>query len=338
MAADTQNKHKNIIPERYKHVISQAAKEVLTANNLIVEIKPADYSSVIHHFPFAGIFEYVQNADEYLAEERNSKIMTVIKADDIGASDDDTVRNVLTRLGREPSDTHCWKVYAYELDAPNKKGLKKLLTTNILDIPANTEYHFAGFGYKDTKKIEADRFDDWVTEENERLMGQLYPISLYRNELLIDTIIRDADDGMYISEYRGGADITPNDNRIISLAAARAKSYREGSEYPRLKAEQAAGKHILPADCANLLSDETKAILANEGLRVKISELPIPMLEVEFYRIDNGDWLVGYDSEHYRKDSESFNSDLQSRITDYRSRKENKDQNLKDFLQRINAA
>lgn len=275
MTTTTQTKHTNIIPDRYKHVISQRGHEVLEANRLIVEIDPIEDCPVIHHFPFAGIFQHIPQCYDYSTEKNNPIKMTLIKADEIGATDDDTVKLVLTRLGCDLADTHYWKVYAYELATPNKKGLTKLFTTNPLDVPASAGgYHFAGFGYRDTKKVEPEQFDAWVIEQDERLMGCLYPIALYVNELLVSITIRDADDGMYIAQERGGADITPNDRRLIARGEELAKSYREGSQYSRLKAEQAAKAHILPDGFENLLSDSTKALLADRGLRVNVFELP----------------------------------------------------------------
>lgn len=267
----------NVTPAHYAHLISDKGREVLAANNLTVHIEPEQECARINNFPFASIFEQIPNPYEYDDGRANGQTYTLIKADEVSSDDDETVKKVLARLGCDLADTHYWKAYAYELAAPNKKGLTKLLTINKDDIPEDAvNVNFAGFGYRSIKKVDRnpESFAAWELEENGRLTNCLYPVSLWLNDKMMTVTVRDGDDGMYITEYNCGSDIPKVDRRLIATGEKWANSYRSGSEYPRKKAEHKAATHILPTGLDDLLSDETLALLADEGLRVEVTELP----------------------------------------------------------------
>lgn len=266
MTTQTKEKSLNIIPDGYQHLISKKAHEALEANNLVVEVRPVGRFPAIEDFPFASILEYMPNPNEHLANNGSSQTHTVIKANEIGATDDDTVKNVLARLGHNIADTNYWKVYAYELDTPDESGFTRILTTNISNVPTNTSgCHFAGFGYKD---INAKQLE-WDWYQQKILPALLNPILLWVNNKFPEIIIRDADSGMYVAELQG---VTPMTCDISILAEA--KTWKERYQYA--VAVHESGVHVMPTGYENILSNETKAMLADKELQITVSELQRP--------------------------------------------------------------
>lgn len=267
---------KNITPEHNQHLISEQGLDFITTQGLSVHIEPMEDCQPIHSFPFAAMFDQIPNPYEYGAGSVNNQTFTLIKADEVGATDDETALNALTRLGCDLDSTCYWLVYAYELETPNEKGLTKLLTANLSELPANGA-KFAGFGYQSTKKanlLTDDEYHAWAIAEKERLMGSLYPVSLWLNDKLMTVTVRDAEDGLYITQYDCGSDTGAVDRKLLWKDAGWVAKHKSTPEYLKRKAELAAGTHILADGHENLLSEETKALLANEGLRVKVYDLP----------------------------------------------------------------
>lgn len=199
MTINTQNSNANITPNDYQYLVSETSREALVAANLTVHIEPSDYFPICG-FPFASMFEQIPNPSEYAKDSVNGQIHTVIKADEVGDTDDATVKNVLARLGVDINDTHYWKVYAYELDTPNEEGLTKLLTTRLNDVPKG-EVKFAGFGYKSAENVESD------AKQNEELADRLYYASLCLNKKLMTVMLRDADSGQHAADYECAIDV-----------------------------------------------------------------------------------------------------------------------------------
>lgn len=264
----------NISPTKYAHLITKKGQSVLTKNNLKVDIEVEGDCPVLF-FRFAGMASQVPEVHERSAEDYHNRAYTIIKADDIGATDDDTVKNVLSRLGRSLEDTHYWKVYAYELETPNERGLTRFLTTNISDAPVG-EAKFAGFGYKSIRDANKnpEYFAAWQKENDERLMNCLYPVVLLLNDKLMTVKVRDMDSNLYINEYRCGSDIGTVDSLLIWHAEKWATQYRSNPNNQIKNDKHKAGAHILPNGHENLLSDEALSILSSEGLRVEITTLP----------------------------------------------------------------
>lgn len=267
---------KNITPEHNQHLISEQGVDFITTQGLSVHIEPMEDCQPIHSFPFAAMFDQIPNPYEYGAGSVNNQTFTLIKADEVGATDDETALNTLTRLGCDPDSTCYWLVYAYELETPNEKGLTKLLTANLSELPANGA-KFAGFGYQSTKKanlLTDDEYHAWAIAQKEKLMDCLYPVSLWLNDKLMTVTVRDAEDGLYIMQYDSGSDTGSVDRKLLWKDADWMAKHKSTPEYLKRKAELAAGTHILPDGHENLLSEKTKALLAKEGLRVKVYDLP----------------------------------------------------------------
>lgn len=220
MLQDTKDKASTNTPDDYQYLVNSDSRIMLDANNLTIDIKPTDYFP-IHGFPFASMFEQIPNPSEYAKDSVNSQVHTVIRADEVGDTDDATVNNVLARLGVDTNDTHYWKVYAYELDAPNESGMTKLLTTQLSDIPAG-KAQFAGFGYKSIENIKSD------AEENEALASRLHFASLCLNKKLMAVILRDADTGQHATDYECAIDVPiVSFNKVLQLRIAAYQDRKE---------------------------------------------------------------------------------------------------------------
>lgn len=261
-------KHTHQIPDDCKPLMSEAAYAALEANNLVIDIgQPVDFM-LTHRLPFAAVYDQIPMINER-EDRRHVNDYTCIKDNEFGKSNDETAQNVLARLGH--SDASYWLVYVCELDEPNEDGLTKFFTLNPNGHDAD-KVHFAGFSWKPAAQVEAD--DMRADEQELEVLDNLRGIESWLNDMILGVTLRDADDGMYLVYYEALKKQGYLDKSAIHRSANYAKVSREHKDYQKRKAEYNTKTHVIPEKYEHLVSDESKAILAEQGLLIKVQDLP----------------------------------------------------------------
>lgn len=139
--------HQNNVPEGLEHLLSDESKAILEEHGLTVDIAQQQDPHRLHlPIPFCGIEGLIPNFPNH----------TTISSDEIGATDQETIANVLSNIttnlaeGAEPITNH-WAVYLYE-----KNGRQNY--TADADLVAACNGKLAGIAYatdSQTKKLGA---------------------------------------------------------------------------------------------------------------------------------------------------------------------------------------
>lgn len=267
-ASSSSQKIQHTIPDDCKPLMSEAAYAALEASNLVIDIgQPVDFM-LTYRLPFAAVYDQIPMINER-DDHRNVRDYTCIRDNEFGESDDETAQNVLARLGH--SGANYWLVYVCELDEPNEDGLTKFFTLNTDGFDAG-KVHFAGFSWKLAEQVEADemRADEQELEVLENLRG----IEYWLNDMILGVTLRDADDGMYLVYYEALKKQGYLDKSAIHRSAKYAKDSRGRKDYQKRKAEYNTKTHVIPEKYEQLVSDESKAILAEQGLLIKVQDMP----------------------------------------------------------------
>lgn len=261
------------ILEDCRHLISDESLALLAEHEVAIDIKQARNCWRIYNFPFAGVFEYFPIQFDN-GGKSNGITYNRIRDVELNKSVHDTAKIVLARLGHDVAHTHYWPVYLYELDTPDEQGRTKIYTTNINDFPEGAG-NFAGFGYKDKRFNNPDLQEEWLVEQEAALMKALHTVEIWINNMAVEITFRDANDGMFIECGGECAKFeNPLNFRIRTRVAEAAARYRARSDYKKLKADRKATTHVIPEEYQHLVSDETKALLDEHSILIKVSELP----------------------------------------------------------------
>lgn len=262
--------HPHIMPDDCKALMSEAGYAVLADANLAIDIQQSVEYMRTYRMPFAAVYDQIPVINERVGIQ-SSGAYTCIKDDEFGATDDETAKATLARLGVDLADAQYWLVYLTELDAPNEEGLTKVFTLSTNGLPAD-KTHFAGFGWKLTSELEVEGLDP--AEQETEVLENLNGIELWLNDMIVAVTLRDADDGMYLNYYEALKRKGAIDSRLISHGKERVESLRSKRDYQQKKAEFQTKTHVIPDEYQHLVSDESKALLAEQGLLIKISKLP----------------------------------------------------------------
>lgn len=270
MLEQSAQKYPHIMPDDCKPLMSEEGYAALAQANIAIDIQQSvDYMRT-YQFPFAAVYDQIPVLDER-ENYRGMGGYTCIKDDEFGATDDETAHNTLTRMGCKLADTQYWLVYLTELDAPNEDGATKIFTLNSGGLPAG-KTHFVGFGWKPKATVEAESLQD-LNQESE-LIRELNGIMYWLNDMIVGVTLRDADDGMYLIYYEAIKRKGAIDKRAIKFGKKYADSIRNSKNYPQLKAEFQSKTHVIPDKYQHLVSEQSKVILAEQGLFIKVSDLP----------------------------------------------------------------
>lgn len=264
-------KHPHIMPEDCKALMSEEGYAVLEANNLAIDIQQSVTFMRTYQFPFAAVYDQIpllQERDNYSGKGA----YTCIKDAEFGATDDETAQNTLTRLGLDLAEVQYWLVYLTELAEPNEDGVTKIFTLDTNNLPAERT-HFAGFGWQYKSVVEAENLKG-INQEKE-LIRELGGIMYWLNDMILGVTLRDADDGMYLIYYEALRRKGALDSRVRKHGKSHAESVRSRSDYAQKKREFNSKTHVIPDKYQHLVSDESRAELAREGLLIKIKDLPI---------------------------------------------------------------
>lgn len=327
--------------KEYQHLISEKGREVLRENRLIVEIEKSKSCPFINNICFAGMFKQIPLVCERPESLYHNRAYTVIKANEVAEDDDDTVKNVLARLGYDLDKTYYLKVYSYELETPNEKGLTQFFTTNKQDA-TNDDAKFAGFTYVDlrTQEVQQDTLEEWVAAKKKFTINCLKPISLWLNEKWITLKILDADSGQYINEYDNSSNTEFADGKILMAGVRWAEDYRNSQYYERDLAIHNSRSNVLPDGLEGLLSNETLTSLCDLGLRIEVTRRAKDdgLLDVIFRFASNSEFVTSSHGSPYDTNPELFNTKMQKFLSEYKYTQDNKEECMQAYLQSINAA
>lgn len=259
-------RYTNILPSDCVNMLNDEAAALLSENRLFVEVSPITDGMRVFGFPFAGVYSVIPIIDE--SDSSNVTTYTNIRDDEFGETDADTAKIVLKRLGHNPDEYHFWPVYLVELEAPNN-GLTKVLSVDSKDAEKGK---FAGFGYKAKSGAASSDYNEWAKSEAETLLSALKGVEAWLNDLIMYVALRDADDGMRISEFEVVKNSQALSWKLGKFAKNLASKYRESRDYADLKAERYINDHIMPHEYQSLISDETRKLLDEQGLIIKIHE------------------------------------------------------------------
>ena len=257
------------IPEDCIGLILEESWDILNRNNIIMDVKPSNDPMRLYNGNFASVYEQVPFIDE---KKEHDGVFTNIRNDEYGDTIDETAKTVLTRLGVNLADTYYWAVYLHELDAPNDQELTKVFSNSPDDHKG--EGKFAGIGWHALKDDSID--PTWATETKDNLLTALFPITLWLNKKVMHVIIRDANTGLKIVDYEAFNTEAGGFNFKLKqiIVGTYVKRFRARENYDQLIATQMAGTHILPTEHQDILTDSTKALLAERGLLIRVSEPP----------------------------------------------------------------
>lgn len=259
----------NNIPNDCIELLSEEGWDILNRNNIIMDVKPSNNPMRLYNGNFASVYEQVPFIDEKEEGFFGGGAFTNIRNDEYRDTINETAKTVLTRLGLNLADTYYWAVYLHELDAPNDQELTKVFSNSPDDHKG--EGRFAGIGWHALKDSDTD--PSWETTIKDNLLASLFPISLWLNKKVMHITIRDADTGLMIMDYETFNTKTGGFNfKLKQIVENYVKRFRARENYDQLIATQMAGTHILPAEHQDILTDSTKALLAERGLLIRVSE------------------------------------------------------------------
>lgn len=255
------------IPDDCVGLISEAGYKVLKDNRMIIEILPSDYCPRLPRSSFAALYSQVPNIDEKDGRKLGGGY-TTIRVGELGETLQQTAAAVLARKECQIEDTHYWAVYLQELAIPNEKGLTKVFT---YDPNGNA---FAGFGYRDIKDIGSENIKVREQQIESELLEDLYLTELWLNNKMVEVVLRDADSGLLITNYKGIKIKNGIDNKLIRSGHIYAENYRQRVDYESKKAEHTLKVNTIPEQYQPLLSRETERLLAERDIVIKVSDEP----------------------------------------------------------------
>lgn len=321
------------IPDDCQHLIRDKGWQALEDNNLLMDIAPSDYCTRLYRSSFAAVYEQIP----FIDEKSSDGDYTNIRDDEYGDTHTDTIKTVLARLNKDPEQTFYWSVFLHELDAPNHKGLTKVLTNNADDYEGSGK--FAGFGWRDLAGADSSNLVEWQESVKADLLRELIPLVYWLNKKSVLVKLRDADDGLLVMQYQGFKIKNGLDGMLIMTGAKAAEKHRNSSHLKQKQAELASKTHIIPEQLKYLLSDEVREKLAARNTVIKIIEdTNSNQLNVYFLNIENYDHISKYryiDST-FTKDADQFNAEILSVLDAYDNRHETEKAEIAQYLKTAN--
>ena len=259
----------NTMPDDCKPLMTERALGILNDINMVINVVPTPWPSRLYSGSFAAVYDQIPFLDERTSNNGEGNY-TNIKTTEFGASLDETAANVFSRLGIDINETHYWGVYLHKLDEPNEDELTKVFSNNANDYKG--EGVFAGIGYREIKHVKNEDPTEWKVHAENELLTSLRGINYWLDDKMLFVKIRDADSGLLLGEYdalktkKGGFD-----HRLVRAGDHYVKM-RQSPDYAEKLADLSTGTHVIPDVYQHLLSDETKAMLAERGIVIKVRE------------------------------------------------------------------